>query len=352
VAASFLKKWLGGSRSDLDQTTPFTLPGALHEGARVLVVGSGDPTDLLFLVPLLEEIKEKVSGAQLGCICDERISHLALSSEHFDDVVVLDDEQLLKEQRPSEALTAALAREPWDVAVLSGSQPNRLREELALASGAILRLGPGHPQAYPRINCEVRSRPQQAYPYQRTETWARLLGLSAEDRGLHWPLAEKRLRQSAQLVHFNKPRKDQVLIGVDPGVGKAGSAVKASNLAYVVNHISQHLPSKVMVLSADGEEARREEFESHLRGERMDLPRPTLMEQVMLLSQCQLFVAGNTDLLHFAAAREVPTVGLFTPSDSEGWIPHRATHFEVVRLEPKAELDLAGLMQRVHQVLA
>jgi ADP-heptose:LPS heptosyltransferase len=351
VAASFLKKWLGGEGTDPNQTTPFTLPGALHAGARVLVVDSGDPTDLLFLVPLLEEIKNSVPRAELGCICDERMSFLALSCDLFDDVVVLDDEQLLKDERPGPALKSALAREPWDVALLAGSQPDRLREELALASGAVLRLGPGHPQAYPRINCEVRSKPGAAYPYHRTETWSRLLGLDPRHRPLRWPLSDKRLRQSAQLVHFNKPRKDQILVGVDPAVGKGGAAPKAANMAYVVNHIVQHIPSKVMILSAQDEDPRAQELDGALRGERLDLPQPTLLERVMLLAQCQLFVAGNTDLLHFAAARSVPTLALFTPADSEGWVPHEAQNFEVVRLQPHAELDLADLMERVRRLL-
>ncbi len=351
MAASFLKRWFGRDADGSAQTTPFTLPGALHSGARVLVVDSGDPTDLLFLTPLLESVRDQVEDASLGCICDERMSHLALSSELFDDVVVLEDEELSKEGRPSEGLRSALAAEPWDVAILAGSRPDRLREELALASGAVLRLGPGHPEAYPRINCEVRPRRRQSYPYQRTETWSRLLGLSPEERPLRWPLSEKRLRQCAQLIHFNKPRKEQLLIGVDPALGKAGAAPTAQNVAYVVNHIAQHIPSKVMVLSAEDPGPRAAELDQALRADRLDLPRPTLMERILLLSQCQLFVAGNTDLLHFAAARDVPSLALFTPADDAGWVPHQAERLEIVHLQPQTELDLAELMDRVQRLL-
>lgn len=351
MSTSFLGKVFGRGRRTDSSVEPFSLPGALHDGVRVLFLHSGDPTELLFVMPFVEAVRQSVDDAQLGILCSERISHLALSCDMFDDVIVIEDEDFDAKGSLGEQMRQALASEPWDVAILTGADPDPAREELALASGAVLRLGPGHPGAYPRINCELRSSESGEYPYARTELWGRLVGLDTRVERLLWPLPEKRLRQSAQLVHFNKPRKDQILLGVDPGVGKEGTALAVENLAFLANHITEHIPSKTIVLTADEEPTRAERLEQKLRGEKLDLPRPTLLEKVLLVSQCDLFLSGNTDLFHFAAARDVPSLAVFTPDDGSNWNPTRASSVRVIHSRPNEELDLASMMDQVEALL-
>jgi len=326
-----LRRLLGRQGSDSLRQVPFTLPGALHDEVRILFVDSEDLTDLLFVMPFVEAVRERVPGAQLGLLCTERTSQLALSCGCFQDHVVFDEAQLKPRSASHRQLLELLDQDPWELAILVGRRPDPLRDELAYHSGAVLRLGPGHPRAFPHINCEVRSRADESYPDRRTTTWGRLLGMSLEDARLRWPVDEKPLRQMGQLVHFNKPRKDQLLVGIDPGVGKAGTVLSTENLAFLGNHIAGHVRCKTIVLTAEVGENRSTSLEQRLRGERLDLPRPTLQEVILLLAQCDLFLGGNTDLFHFAAAMEVPALSIFTPEDEDRWIPRQSSKVEVIR---------------------
>lgn len=350
MSRSLLRKLFGSAGEPAATTEAFSLPGALHAGVRLLLVASDDVTDLLFAMPFVEKVLETVEGAEVGLVCDERTSHLALSTDLFAEVLVVEDEHLRSGSPARKGLESVLSQEKWDVAVMVGHQPDPSRDEFALLSGATLRLGPGHAKAYPNLNCEVRPPVGKSYPYARTATWGRLLGVALEDAPLRWPIAEKRDRQMAQLVHFNKPRPDQRLIAFDSGVGKTGARIGAESLAFVANHLLSHIPSKGILLTADDAHD-EDDLRRRLHGDLLELPRPTLLETVLLLKQCDLLVSGNTDLFHFAGAVGVPSLGIFTPADEDRWVPSRATSSAVMRPEPGQALDLAEVMERIEGLL-
>lgn len=353
MSNSILRRLLGraGALAPQAQSESFSLPGALEPGSRILLLASDELTDLLFAMPLVERLHAEVPGVQIGLLCNERISHLAISSDRFSDVIVVEAEHLQPQSPARRGLDRVLADEPWNVAILLGLQADAVRDELAYSSGATLRVGPDHPGAYPRLNCEVRPPAGSRYPYDRSTVWGRLLGVQVDGEPLRWRLDEKRRRQMQQLVHFNKPRKEQRLVAVDPGLGKDGSRIGPENLAHIVNHLARTIDSRAMILSADPDPTSALALRSGLQGEPLELPRPTLLETMLLLGQAQLLVSGNTDLLHFAAAMEIPTLAIFTPDDGEQWLPTRAARLSVVRPRPGVALDLAELMEKVESLL-
>lgn len=355
MSNSLLRRLLGragaAAEGAADGAT-FSLPGSLGPGARVLLLASDDLTDLLFAMPLVDGIREAVPDASIGLVCDERTSQLALSTDRFADVLVVDPAALEAAGPVARSIGSELRQDDWDVAIVLGRDPDPVRDTLAHLSGATLRMGPDHPKAFPNLNCQVRPPATRGYPYERSILWGRLLGLSLEGAPLEWPLDGKRERQMAQLVHFNKPRKQQRLIGVDPGVAKGGTRLGVANLKLIADHVARTIDSRSIVLTADPDPSIVTELQSALVGTPLDLPRPTLLEMVLLVSQCDLLLSGNTDLMHFAAARGVPVLGLFPEAEDDAWVPTRAERFEKIAIAAGESLDLADLMDRVERLLS
>lgn len=349
MARSLLKRMFK-REDEVSGQEAFHLPGILHESVRLLVVDSGDLTDLLFAMPFVERLRESTPDARLGLVCDEATSHLALTTGLFQDIVVVPPDLAKRGAVAQRKLQELLTEGEWEVAVLTGRRPDPEREALARASGARLRVGCGHDRAFPNLNLELRAPLARDYPFQRTATWGRVLGVPLDDAELKWPLVEEMRRQMAQLVHFNKPRKDQLLVGVDPGVGKEGLLLASENLAFLVNHLASHIRCKTILLSAD-DPRRMEELRPLLKSEHLDLPRPTLKETVLLLSQCDLFLAGNTDLLHYAVALGVPCLGIFTERDRGEWVPPHAPNLALLESQEGERLSLGDLMERVDSLL-
>jgi ADP-heptose:LPS heptosyltransferase len=351
MSKALLKRLLGRGAEREASGPSFHLPGALAPGTRVLLVDSGDLTDLLFAMPFVQRLPELYPDATVGLLCGERCSELALSSSSFAELIVHDEEALEPGAAPTQELEALLAKGEWDLAILLGTEADPRRERLAAASGASLRVGPGHDNAYPHVNFELRPMRTDLHPSFRTRTWARLLGVNLDDTPLGWSLDPGAERQMAQLIHFNKPRKDQLLVGVDPGVGKAGTVLAPENIAFLINHVASHIRCKTITLSSDVGDERTQQLGALLRSEQLDLQRPTLKERALLLSQCDLFFCGNTDLFHLAIALSIPTVGIFTDADDDRWIPPSGGSFEILRSVEGERLSLSELMERVDRLL-
>jgi ADP-heptose:LPS heptosyltransferase len=78
--------------------------------------------------------------------------------------------------------------------------------------------------------------------------------------------------------------------------------------------------------------------------------RDTLLDTILLLCQCDLFLAGNTDLFHVAVAEGVPSVGLFGSQTQAHWLPATRPRSTVLKVSPGKQIDTATLMAAIARV--
>ena len=309
----------------------FSLPGALRDDARLLCIDAGQLCDVLFHVPLLTAIRRRFPGSTMDFLMPEKHAPLVVPSGLARQCLLYKPGQL-NPWRPSFAsLLRQVQAGGYDLAVLMAHEPQPSLEMVALASGAALRYGPSHPGAWPAINFELRSDPD-GYLGDRLRHAAPLLGIAPGELKTRWPLPLDKLRQMAQQVHFHKPNPQQLLVGIDPGPPLVGAAVPLETWQAVARALSGHLQCRVLALSHPDHAEAVARFEVLLANPAAGLGRETLLEVVLLLSHCDLFLAANADTFHFAIAAGVPTVGLFAPEVPACWRPRGRPG--VVLIEP------------------
>ncbi len=71
-----------------------------------------------------------------------------------------------------------------------------------------------------------------------------------------------------------------------------------------------------------------------------------------MLSQCDIFLSGNTNLFHFASAMKIPTIGLFTKYDGKSWIPEKMPNVRIFKGTKGEKLSLKNFFGKVDEVLA
>jgi ADP-heptose:LPS heptosyltransferase len=222
---------------------------------------------------------------------------------------------------------------------------------VAYASQASLRAGVYHPERESLLNCLLRWRGQGRYKMDLAWELARLVGLRYEPSIWRFRLRPEELRAAEQMIHFRKPVKSQMLIGIDPDPGKSGRRFASSNLHYLINHLVERLRAKVMIFQLSEDAPEVERMRRDLRGEVLDMPSQGLRETLALLSRCQLFVAGNTELFHAAVAAGVPSLGLFTEADGARWEPGERAYVHVLRGKAGENLSLKELDGVVERIL-
>ncbi len=333
------------------RSTPFRLPGTIGDRSRILAIDSGDLSDLLFHAPLLQGIRHQFPGTSLDFLVPEEHASLVVPSGLGRQCLLYSPRQLRPWSPAFVALLRSLRRNPYDVAILMSLTPHARLELAALASGAPLRYGPSHRRSYPSINFEIRPPEERSrYLGLRPACAAAFFGLDGDRLPRRWPLPADKVRQTKQLVHFNKPRREELLVGIDPGLGKTGHGISLANLHFLVKQLASQTLCRILPLSDPGNGERRDDFEAKLTERVPGLAREDLLETILLLTNCDLFVAGNTDLFHFAVAQEVPTIGLFTRRDGPEWEPTPVPHARVLRVTKGERVDIDTLMEAFEAV--
>ncbi|MBD3221786.1 hypothetical protein GF314_11150 [bacterium] len=341
-----LKQALSGHR----ESPAFRVPGQIHDSSRVLVLVDADLAALQFHAPLLAAMRRRWPGASIDFLVPEAFAPLVIPSGLARQVLVYGEKQLSGWKPAYRSLQRSLAQTGYDVAMIVANEPCPALENLALGSGAAMRLGPSHDGAWPAINLELRAGDGTRYHGDRMLQLAPFLGLEDQPFRTAWPLPRDKVRQVAQLVHFNKPRPDEWLVGIDPGPDRSGRAVSPQNLLFIAGQLKTQVSCRILPLCVPGQEDRRARLESELTS---PVPpafnRDTLLDTLLLVAQCDLFLAGNTDLLHLAVARRVPTVGLFGSHVEPAWEPTGA-RAAMLRIARGEKVDIATLMDTVGEV--
>lgn len=327
----------------------FTLPDCLREDSQLLCIDPGNLSDVLFHMPLLTAIRRRYPGTGMDFLMPEKHAPLIVPSGLARQCLLYKPGQL-NPWRPSfTSLLRQVQSGGYDVTLLMAHEPQPGLEMAALASGAALRFGPSHPGAWPSTNFELRAAADR-YLGDRLRFAAPFLGFAPSELKPRWPLPMDKVRQMAQQVHFHKPNPRQLLVGLDPGQPLTGAVVPLETFQSVARLLTSRIECRLIPLGHPDQDERLSRLEVLLSNVPSGLSRETLLEVVLLSSQCDLFVSGNTDGFHFAVAMGVPTIGLFRADDPACWVPRERAHVRVLVVDENGGIDPEVLMAGIDAV--
>lgn len=340
---SFLVRRIGAGRS-------FELPADVEKSSKVLVIDSGELTDLLFIAPVLRRLRERFPGKKTTVLVNSDDAPAVKDIMKVNVLLTYDTKQLRVFKADYWALVRRLRREGIETVVLLSRRFSLERHLLAFACGGIVRIGFVQPFSYPFINCEVRF-PDDLYEGSKVAGIFEAVGLRVEPEEVRVALPAEKSSHARQLIHFRKPDKETMTVGIDPGHGKTHHKVILEIMAYLANHLAGRRKVKFLVLTHPWDGRIVERFAAGLKADVLDLVPADVGETVALLAQCDLFLAGNTDLFHFAAALCVPTIGLFTTYDGRRWVPVDTPHVRIFKGTHGEKLSLQSFFAQVEEVL-
>ena len=65
---------------------------------------------------------------------------------------------------------------------------------------------------------------------------------------------------------------------------------------------------------------------------------------------CDVLLAGNTSLFHFATALDAPTIGLLAPEEDVRWVPEETPRLRMLRWRPGDRVSEADVLATVDGV--
>ncbi|MBI4720701.1 MAG: glycosyltransferase family 9 protein, partial [Chitinivibrionia bacterium] len=309
----------------------FAIPADLGDSSRILVVDSGDLTELLFFSPVLNVLKTRYPGMRVTFLVREGNSELVRGMNQVSEMISYECEHFTLASTTYISLVKRIRRKDFTAVILLGREFNFARSLLALLSHARIRIGFTQEFTYPYINCELRQFPESQYEGDKSLTYLTGLGIHQEERPVRWSPTEQDIKWARQLIHFRKPEKGKMLVAVDPGKGKGNHRLVDESFAFLVQNLNLQYPCKIMVLSNNLDAKEAAAFKALVKKDVIDLEPKNVKEGLALLSCADLLLSGNTDYFHFGVSIGVPTIGLFTRHDTGNWIPKGTSWVQIIQ---------------------
>jgi len=318
---------------------------------RILVIPERGVTGALFSMPTLRALRKGFPKGKIAVLVHEEDQELLEGAAEVDRVIGYSLPRGVRRFSALLSLGHRIGSYKFDIALILDREFDVERAFLCYLSHAPVRGGLQSEDSHPFLNLEVSSSVSGQTRARLGVEIARVMGVDVSGLELTWDVPERERRLAEQLVHYRKPREDELLVGFDPGPGRGGTSLSMAQQARLLDKLCSDYAARAMLLTAPEHHWLVGKLESMLGREPIVVQQRKMRDVVSLLGQCDLFVAGNTDLVYFAVAMGIPTVSLMTPAEVRDSAFPDSDLLEIVELKPGERFPIQEFIERTQAVL-
>ena len=330
---------------------PISFTEAFANVERILVVPERGVIGALFAMPTIRAMRRGFPDGRIAVLAEEEDRDLLEGLPELDRVAGYSLPGGIRHVSALMGLARRMRSYKFDIAILLDREFNLERAFVCYMTKAPVRAGLQSDESHPFLNLEVSRRVSGRTRAQLGLEIARVMGIDTTGLVLKWDVPEREKRLAEQLVHFRKPREDELLVGFDPSPGRSGTAMSAPQQARLLDRLCSDYRARAILLTAPEHHSTAKRLEGMLSRDPIVVQQRRMRDVVSLLGQCDLFVAGNTDLIYFAVAMGVPTVSLMTPDEMDEAAFPDSARLGTVRLTPGERFPIEEFVEQTEAVL-
>ncbi len=297
---------------------------------RILVVKPADMGDLLFVTPALRALRQTFPQARIDLLAPPSSAPLLQGCPYLDEVITFDkytfDRPLAflwpGHWRPLVRLALDLRRRRYDALLIPRHLTTRLGAlkyaVLAWATGAPLRAGLDNGRGWFLTHRVPDGGFGAFHEVEYDLQVAACLSAHTDDVRLWLPTDEEAEAWAERAV----TRWPRPIVVMHPGSGDYSTARRwpPDRFAALADAWAARHGGTVVLVDASPEVTAAVRQAAH--SPVVDLGgQTTLWQMIALIRRCDLFIGNDSGPLHVAAAANVPTVGIYGPSNHLAWGP-------------------------------
>ena len=316
----------------------------------ILIVNPFGIGDVLFTMPVVEALKERIEGVRIGYLCNRRTEPLLRSDPRIDWVFVYEKDELKQLRRESKtryigklfSLINGIRSKHFDVAI--DLSLNREYGFLCWFTGIRERIGFNYRSrgAFLTKRIDING----YHDRHITEYYLgllRFMGVRPAGKQIKIFIPEEDMKWARENMRSNGIREGDIAVGISPAGGASWgkeAAIKhwhSRGFAELADRLVERLGAKVIILGSASESEICDKMAKTMKDPAISAcGKTTLMQSAALMSLCGLVIANDGGLLHLAVAAGARTVGIFGPVDERvyGQYPpgekHRAVKTSVI----------------------
>jgi len=339
--AGIASKFYGGK----EMNQPFSLGRVAQSARRVLAVPGAGLAEMLVAYPAMSLLRTALPDSRIICLVDDGQAELLRDNDVVDDTIVFPEFKGASGVFKFRPFVSEIRERMFEAVFYFDFRYEFYRVLLPAVSGARLRVKLKDEIGYPLFNVEVIPRPDSTYFKDRNLCLVKFLAPDA-NKWRDWKIPEKESKIAREIVKFRKPKSGDLLIGVDLSYTKKGNKPPFDTQIRLARSFQALKPSRIALLSDPRPAVKDEEIRRLGNYDWLDIPRKNFRDTLGILSQCDLLITGNCNLLHFALAMEIPSFILFSRGEDRRWLPTQGI-FQVVEEEVWAATPPAKLAMQM-----
>ncbi len=293
---------------------------------KILVIRPGGIGDAVLLYPALSELRNHFPGYTIDVLAEKRNSGVFTGCPYIDGL-------LLYDRLPRETLYRVI-NAGYDV-VIDTEQWHRMTAVLTYLTRAPERIGFGTNE---RAGLYSRIVPYSHDDYEAVSFLNLVSSLTGEkyefdEKKPFLPISGQHDTLSSAISEFRKGKR--AVVGIFTGATVPERRWGGNNFAEVAEKLSRENIGSVLV-GGESEKSDSEIFKKRCTdGYLLDyIGGTTLGETAAVISEVDLFISGDTGLMHIAFGVGTPTLSLFGAGIQEKWAPRGDNHIAINRNEP------------------
>lgn len=301
---------------------------------RILVIKLRATGDVVLATPVVENLKRRFPRARLSFLTEEASADVLRWNLFLDELIVLPIRSWGRTGFPGSWREQArfyrnLRRKRFDLVIdLFGNPRSAV---LTWLTGAPNRVGyafRGRRQAYNTV-VKPSGRPRHEVLFHLEALEAMDVPVATDRPEVAVPRSAE--RKACRWLRENVPG-DRAVVGLNPGGGWAVKRWPPEYFGRLADALIDEYGVAVLVLWGPGEEGLVREVAGAMNNRPLVLPAVPLSVLGAFLKRCRLVVSNDSGPMHMAAALNVPTIGIFGPTDPRAQGPWGDGH-GVVRKE-------------------
>jgi heptosyltransferase-2 len=327
--------------------------GESLDGTRdILLVAARGLTDLLAIVPAARALRKRFPLARVHVLASARCAPVLAHRPEIFEVVPWESDQAALLSRAVLARLRDLRERRFDLAIAIDSGDARRERVLTALAGAKLRLGMHPAGSDPTLNLVVSARSSGGYRPAQSLEFLSFLGIPREQLTPSWEIPAADRRYAERLLELRRKSDPAWLLGVDPATGRSGVRPHPAKLAWLVERVAVARGALPFIVTEDREAACVQEFKSLVKIPVLEAPSRGVRDELSFAGCCRMFLGGNTNLLHFAVALGIPTVGVFPREEETRWIPGDHPGVRILRWSRGDRVRESEFLETVDAVIA
>ncbi|MDA8189551.1 MAG: glycosyltransferase family 9 protein [Dehalococcoidales bacterium] len=308
--------------------------GRLPKLDNILVVKLADIGDLLTATPSLRALRETFPSARISALVTPGSAPVLDASPLVDQVILFDkfsydratDAVRFEAVRGVLRLMARLRKERFDCIIILHHLVTKWGMAkyafLAFASGAQHRVGLDNGRGW----FLTRGARDHGFGHLHEVDYSLAvvdaIGASTKDRRLEVTISREDTAVAEHLLGGNAGRP---IVAIHPGSGRYSLRRRwlPSRFAEVGDALAEGYGSLIAIVGGPEEAELAQEVAGRMRCRPLNLAgKTTIKRLVALLGRCDLFVGGDSGVMHLAAAAGTRVVAIFGPSNHRAWGPY------------------------------